>query len=207
VPDDLRDSFTNAYYRSLAWQQTRWIGQPVANAPTDLFAYQELLSDVRPDWVVTTGGSDGGRALFLCTICDLLDHGQVLDVSPGAKAGRAEHPRLSYITGLAHDASVVEDVRRRVGTDARVLVILGTRGPRDRTGREFEAYAPMVPVGSYVVIEHTALNGFPVDASFGPGPHEALRRIMNVHGGFSADSAREAHAVTLNPGGFLRRVT
>lgn len=207
VPDDLRDSFTNAYYRSLAWQQTRWIGHPVANAPTDLFAYQELLSDVRPDWVVTTGGGDGGRALFLATICDLLGHGQVLAVAPGVKPGRAEHPRLAYLTGVAHEAAVVDEVRQVLGPDARVVVILGTRGPRDRTRREFEAYAPMVPVGSYVVIEHTALNGFPVDASFGPGPHEALRRIMNVHGEFSADSAREAHALTLNPGGFLRRVT
>ena len=75
-----------------------------------------------------------------------------------------------------------------------------------RIRREFEAYAPLVRIGSYVVIEHTAMNGFPIDASAGPGPHEALRRIMNVHGEFLADSEREKHGLTFNGGGFLRRI-
>ena len=50
------------------------------------------------------------------------------------------------------------------------------------------------------------LNGFPVDAAFGPGPHEAVRRILNLHGDFVADTEREKHALTFNPGGFLRRI-
>jgi cephalosporin hydroxylase len=87
------------------------------------------------------------------------------------------------------------------------VVILGSRTKRHRTRREFELFAPLVPVGSYLILEHTALNGFPVDASFGPGPHEALRRIMNLHGEFLADSARERHALTFNQGGFLRRIS
>jgi cephalosporin hydroxylase len=98
-------------------------------------------------------------------------------------------------------------VQDLVGDAPKALVILGSRTKRDRTRREFEAYAPLVPVGSYVVIEHTALNGFPIDASFGPGPHEALRRILNVHGEFVADTERERHALTFNPGGFLKRIS
>ena len=48
--------------------------------PADLFAYQEIIDRVRPDWIIETGTGDGGRALFLASICDLLDHGQVLSV-------------------------------------------------------------------------------------------------------------------------------
>ena len=206
VPDDLKDAFTNAYYRSLAWRRTRWIGHPVDNAPTDLFAYQEILGEVRPDWIIETGTAEGGRAYFLATICDLLGHGRVLSVDPGARSGRPDHPRITYLTGPAHEPGVVDEVRGIVGSDPHAVVILGTRGRRDRTRREFEAYASMVPVGSYVVVEHTALNGFPIDASFGPGPHEALRRIMNLHGEFLADNEREQHSLTFNPGGFLRRI-
>jgi cephalosporin hydroxylase len=86
-------------------------------------------------------------------------------------------------------------------------VILGSRTRRDRTRREFEAFAPFVPVDSYLIIEHTVLNGFPVDATFGPGPHEALRRLMNQHSEFLADAARERHVLSFNQGGFLRRIS
>jgi Cephalosporin hydroxylase len=77
---------------------------------------------------------------------------------------------------------------------------------RVRTRCEFEAFASLVPVGSYLIVEHTVVTGFPVDASFGPAPHEALRRLMNLHGEFLADTTREPHALTFNQGGFLKRI-
>jgi cephalosporin hydroxylase len=212
VPDDLRDTFTTAYYRSLAWQETTWLGVRVPNAAGDLVAYQELLSEVRPDWIVETGTRDGGRALFLATICDLLGHGRVVSVGPRWQRLRKdeplpEHPRLTYVEGGAHDPATVEAVHRTVGPEPHALVVLGTRGPRMRTSQEFEAYARLVRPGSYVVIEHTVVNGFPVDATWGPGPHEALRRILNLHGEFLSDTSREKHGVTFNTGGFLRRLS
>lgn len=208
VPDDLKASFTNAYFRSGAWDDTSWLGRPVHNAATDLVTYQEILTEVRPDWIIETGTGDGGRAYFLATICDMLDHGHIVSVAPGRASGLPEHPRISYVTGeAAHKPAMVEQVREIVGSEPHALVILGTRTKRDRTRREFEAYSPLVPVGSYVIIEHTALNGFPIDASFGEGPHEATRRIMNLHGEFLADTEREKHALTFNAGGFLRRIS
>ena len=91
-----------------------------------------------------------------------------------------------------------------LGADPNALVILGTRGKRDRLIAQFEAYCQLVPVQSFVVIEFTTLNGFPIDSTFGPGPHEALRRIMNVHGEFVAEAWRE-HPPTFNHAGLLRR--
>jgi cephalosporin hydroxylase len=206
VADDLRDAFTAAHYRSLAWRETRWLGHRVPNAATDLVTYQEILAEVRPDWVIETGTDTGGRAYFLATICDLLGHGQVISISEPQRDDRPAHPRLRYLAVVPHTPEARALVRQIVGPDPHALVILGSRGRRDRTRREFESFAPLVPVGSYLIIEHTVLNGFPVDASFGPGPHEALRRLMNLHGEFLADTARERLALTFNQGGFLRRI-
>jgi cephalosporin hydroxylase len=206
VPDDLRDAFTNAYYRSLAWRETRWLGHHVANAPTDLVAYQEILAEVRPDWVIEIGTREGGRAYFLATLCELLGHGDVISISEHQRLKRPTHPRLRYLTAAPHEPEARDQVDRMVGRDPHAVVILGSRTRRHRTQREFEAFAPLVPVGSYVIVEHTVLNGFPVDASFGSGPHEALRRLMNLHGEFLADTTRERHALTFNQGGFLRRI-
>jgi cephalosporin hydroxylase len=207
VADDLRDAFTAAYYRSRAWDQTRWLGRPVHNAATDLVTYQEILAEVRPDWVIHTGAPDGGRAYFLATICDLIGRGEVISISHHPREGRPPHPRLRYVAALPHDPAAREQVDAIVGSAPHAVVILGSRTKRDRTRREFESFAPLVPVGSYLIVEHTVLNGFPVDASFGPGPHEAVRRLMNVHGEFLADSTRERHALTFNQGGFLRRIS
>ena len=81
MPEELRSGVrSRSYWRGLAWQQTHWLGQPVAAAPTDLFVYQELLSEVRPDWIIETGTAGGGRARFLASICDLLGHGRVISV-------------------------------------------------------------------------------------------------------------------------------
>ena len=46
-----------------------------------------------------------------------------------------------------------------------------------------------------------------VEAANGPGPFEAVRRILNLRGDFMADDTREQHGLTFNPGGFLKRVS
>ena len=207
IPDDQRDGFVAAYWRSLAWQETTWLGLRTPNAPADLLAYQDIIHEVRPDWIVETGTRHGGRAHFLASICDLVGHGRVLSIdTERAGVTPPPHPRITYLTGLAHKREVAKQAAAILGDHPNAFVILGSRGARRRMHREFTTYAPHVPVGSYVVMEHTVLNGYPVDASFGPGPFEATRRILNTRGDFTADTTRERHGVTFNPGGFLRRV-
>ena len=68
-----------------------------AKAPTDLIVYQEIVQRVRPDWIIETGTGNGGRALFLASICELLDHGQVISIDCRACRRRPEHPRITYV--------------------------------------------------------------------------------------------------------------
>jgi cephalosporin hydroxylase len=206
MPDDLRDGFVRAYWRSLAWRSTTWMGQRVWNAPTDLMTYQDLAAEIRPDWIIETGTRWGGRALFFANLLDVLGNGRVVSIDNRPEPGRPEHPRITYVEGRAHDDEVVQQVRDLVGAETHGLVILGTRGAQRRMHAEFEAYAPFVSVGSYVVMENTILGGRPVEPGFGPSPFDAVRRILNLRGDFMADDTREQHGLTFNPGGFLRRV-
>lgn len=207
MPDELVDAFIDGYWNSLAWQHTRWLGHRVPKPPTDLFVYQELLERVRPDVVVETGAETGGRALFLASICELLGHGRVIAVDAQLAPDRANHPRITYIEGTAQDPDTVAAVREQIGTDTRALVILGSRpGTNLRIEAEFEAYHEFVVAGSYVIVEHTILNGRPVWPGFGPGPDEAVRRILANHSEFAADTTLERHGLTFNPGGFLKKL-
>jgi cephalosporin hydroxylase len=206
IPDELTADFTDAFWHSLAWRDTTWLGRRVYKAPTDLVVYQELVHRVRPDWIIETGTGGGGRALFLASVCELVDHGQVLSVDHRHANDLPRHPRITYIEGVAHDADTVRRVNEIVGASPHALVVLGSCGSALRTIDEFHAYYGLVPVGSYVIVEETIVNGHPVWPGFGPGPFEGTKRILASHGNFAADPKMEKCALTFNPGGFLKRL-
>ena len=70
----------------------------------------------------------------------------------------------------------------------------------------FRNFAPFVPVGSYLVVEDTILEGRPVWPDFGPGPGSALLEMLDDGRRSRADPSLERYALTFNVGGFLRRV-
>jgi cephalosporin hydroxylase len=85
------------------------------------------------------------------------------------------------------------------------VVVLGARAGRATTAAQFEAYADLVQVGSYVIVTDTVVNGRPVWPSFGPGPAEGIKQILRRHGEFVSDPEMEKYALSFNPGGYLRR--
>jgi cephalosporin hydroxylase len=205
VPDDLRWAFTDAAWRSMPWRRTTWLGDPVQTAPTDLLAYQEILSRVRPDWVVEIGTSDEGRAAYLASICDLLDHGEVVSIRDASAKEPAPHPRLRCCDDPPLEPAVRTEVHELVG-EGNAVVLLGACADRATTTAQFEAYADLVRVGSYVIVTDTIVNGRPVWPSFGPGPTEAVKQILTAHGEFVSDPEMEKYSLSFNSGGFLRRV-
>jgi cephalosporin hydroxylase len=206
VPDDLRLAFVDAFWRSKEWQQTPWLGRWTGRPPTDLMAYQELIASVRPDWIIETGTGGGGRAFFLATICELLDNGRVISIDDYdvPVENLVQHTRIEYIRRPPADAKTAAAVRELVGEKPRALVIFGA-SKYTHLMALYELYAPLVPLGSYLILEDTILNGNPVWTGFGPGPSEAARVIWN-RGEFTRDPGPERYAVTFNHEGYLKRI-
>jgi cephalosporin hydroxylase len=204
VPEELRTDFIEAFWRSREWHRTPWLGKWTHRPPTDLFVYQELICRLRPDWIVETRTGSGGRALFLASICDLIDRGQVLSIDRYRLGDAPDHPRITYLRADPAAEATAAEVRKTVGHEPRALVIIGGAA-RDQVIRAFRNYAPLVPMGSYVVIEDTILQGKPVWPDFGDGPWLAARDVIQ-EGEFVADRSLERFALTFNAGGFLKRV-
>jgi cephalosporin hydroxylase len=204
VPQDLKTEFIDAFWRSGEWHRTTWLGKWTHRAPTDLLAYQELICRVRPDWVVETRTGAGGRALFLASICDLIGNGKVLSIDSFPIADRADHPRIIYLRGDPAAERTAAEAREIVGERPKGLVILGG-GTGPQVAGAFRNYAPLVPTGSYVVVEDTILEGNPVWPDFGSGPAAAVNDIVE-EGDFVPDPSLERFALTFNVGGFLKRV-
>jgi cephalosporin hydroxylase len=212
IADELKLATIEALWDHQAWKETTWLGHSVARLPTDLHTYQELLVRVRPGWVVVASDDDGlgGRALFAASICEQIGHGRVVAVGRPELASRPEHARVQHIVGPPEDAAVVEQVTALVAdgaaTEPDALVFLGL-GAVLRVVGAFEHYAPLVPIGGYVVVENTVVNGRPVASAFGPGPYEAVVNILGRHREFVADPTCERYTLTFNRGGFLKRVS
>jgi len=182
IPDELKLNFVEAFWNSLAWRDTTWLGSRVKNPPTDLIAYQEIVSRVRPDWIIETGTQEGGRALFFASLCELLGRGRVLSIDAQLAPKRAEHPRITYLEAVPQTEETQQRVREIVGSEARAVVVLGSQPATNlRMELQFARFSEFVPVGSYVVMENTVFNGRPAWPGHGPGPWEAVRRILAMH--------------------------
>jgi len=209
-PDGVRgavDRFHYLYYHRAdrTWAATRWLGVPVAKCPLDLWIYQELLAELRPDVIVETGTYRGGSALYFASLCDLLDHGRIYTVDVEADPDWPQHPRIEYLTGSSTSPAVLADLRARIAPHESVLVVLDSDHARDHVLAELEAYRDVVTPGSYLIVEDTNVNGHPVFPGHGPGPWEAVEEFLGRAPEFVADRERERLFLTFNPRGFLRR--
>lgn len=207
-PDtEIVDAFHRRYYDAAetTWKQTFWLGQTVRKCPLDLWAYQEIIFETRPELIVETGTYLGGSALYLASLCDLLGHGKIVTVDVSAPPGRPKHRRITYVVGSSVADDVLDRVRRRARRAKRTMVILDSDHSRDHVLRELELYGPLVTPGCYLVVEDTNVNGHPAWPGYGPGPMEAVTEFLSRTDAFEVDRSREKLMLTFNPSGYLRR--
>jgi cephalosporin hydroxylase len=206
---DLVDRFLklyyNARYSNLTWGNTLWRGVPTLRCPLDLWLYQEIIHDARPDLIVETGTASGGGALYLASLCELIQHGQVVSIDLRHPPTLPKHPRLAYLTGSSIAADVVCNVQARCKNAKQVLVILDSDHTMPHVLAELRAYAPLVPVGGYLIVEDTIVNGHPLREEFGPGPTEAVEQFLEENPAWTIDRSKEKFLLTFNRNGYLKR--
>jgi cephalosporin hydroxylase len=192
-------------YESDAWTRATWLGAQALKNPLDLWVYQEIVAETRPELIVETGTYRGGSALFLASICDLVGRGEVvsIDIEP-EREDYPRNPRITYLAGRSStDPDVVSEVRERAA-GRRLLVVLDSDHSQAHVAAELEAYAPLVPVGCYVVVEDSNIGRIRKDLV--PGPLEAVEAFLARTSEFEVDREREKFLITFNPSGYLRRV-
>jgi cephalosporin hydroxylase len=199
--------FHRLFYASgkQTWSNTHWLGVPAQKCAFDLWVYQEILNELRPAVIVECGTANGGSALFLASICDLLGHGEVVTVDILEQPGRPSHERITYLAGSSTDPEIVGSVEGLVSGRYPVVVILDSNHERDHVLEELRLYAPLVSAESYLIVEDSNINGNPVAADFGPGPAEAVEAFLQESREFEVDRSREKFFLTFNPGGYLRK--
>lgn len=201
------EQFHRLYYHSAkqTWKNTRFLGVPVWKSPLDLWLYQELIHELRPDVLIEAGTKFGGSAYYFARLFDLMGHGQVITIDVEEQPGRPEHPRITYLSGSSTDPALAEHITGLVG-DGKPLVVLDSAHRRNHVLAELRLWSPRVPVGSYIVVEDGHADGHPVTTRIGRGPWDAVERFLAEDDSFEIDESKHKFFMTFNPRGYLRRV-
>lgn len=190
-----------------------WLGIPVIKTPSDMWMMQQVIAEVRPDYIIEAGTAQGGSALYFAHVLQGLGlrgakvitidiYDQIEEVSKLP----LWQERVEFILGSSTDSGIVSRITQQV-KGKKVLVALDSNHTRDHVLQELKVYSPLVSPGSYIIVEDTCLDGVPL-TDIGLGPMAAAREFLESDAGasFSPDATREAFLVTLHPGGWLRKV-
>lgn len=200
------DAFHQLYYGNCSTTLgNAFLGVGLTKCPLDLWVYQEIIHEIQPDVIVECGTQRGGTALFLASICGLIQRGRLITIDIEPIPNRPTHPRVRYLTGSSTAPEVVEVVKRSIAPHETVMVILDSDHHQAHVLQELRIYSDVVTPGSYLIVEDTDLNGHPVRPEFGPGPWEAVREFLEERDDFVIDRRREKFYLTLNPNGYLQK--
>jgi cephalosporin hydroxylase len=204
---ELVEKFHEKFYYSKPWADTSWMGTRILKNPADMWVYQEIVFETKPDAIIETGTFNGGSALFFANLFDLMGNGEVITIDINKMDNMPEHKRITYLLGSSYSPEIAVKVELLVKDKKRIMVILDSDHSRDCVYKELNIYAKYVTPGCYLVAEDSNLNGHPVYAGegVGPGPMEALEEFLPDHNEFEIDYSREKFLITFNPKGFLRR--
>ncbi|GGE68610.1 CmcI family methyltransferase [Priestia taiwanensis] len=195
-------------YNSNVWAygNSKWLGYPILKYPCDLFLYQEILHEVQPDIIIECGTFNGGSAMFLCSILELIGKGKVLSIDIDPQPNLPTHERLSYLKASSTSMQALKAAREMITLEDTVLVILDSDHRKHHVLTELNLYYPLVTKGSYLIVEDTNINGHPVSPDFGPGPMEAVEDFLQSNTNFIIDEEKHKFLITFNPKGYLKRI-
>lgn len=210
--EQIIEAFKKIYYKKKPYR-TRFLGITSLQYPTDNWVMQEIISEIKPDFIIETGTHSGGTALFYAMILEQVNpKGKVLtvDIIPhDSRVSRFKvwNDRVTFLKGSSTDAEIVRKIAEKVNGH-KVLVTLDSLHTKAHVRKELESYSKMVSVGSYIITQDTHLGGHPNHHPSAPdeGPWGAVHEFLKANKNFVADRSKERHLVSQNPMGYLKRI-
>lgn len=199
-----------------------WMGRPIIKFPSDIVATQQIVWDVKPDLIIETGIAHGGSLILSASLLEMIGgEGKVLgidiDIREHNRKEIEAHPmmkRIEMIEGSSIADDVMDKVRAAASKAKRVMVFLDSLHSHEHVYKELELYAPLVTVGSYLVLPDTFIEYFPKGYyshnrpwDVGDNPMTAMRAFMKKNDDFEIDhDLCNKLMITEAFDGYLRRV-
>ncbi len=208
--NEIVEQFHKLYYSNggRTWSNnTYWLGYKVLKCPLDLFIYQEIIFQNNPDIIIETGTGNGGGTLFLASICDFINHGNVISIDTeniNHKTDLPQHNRITYITGSSISKDTIDQVKTLINENKEIMVILDSDHHKDHVLQELNIYSKLVTKNNYIIVEDTNLNHpNPIDFE---GPMEATEEFLKTNRDFIIDESKHKFYLSFNINGYLKKI-
>jgi cephalosporin hydroxylase len=135
-----------------------WLGRPIIQLPEDMIRIQEVIFNLKPDVIIETGVAHGGSLIYYATICKAMDKGRVIgidiEIRKHNRKAIEEHflfPYITLIEGSSTDIATLEEVKKYIKPNDKVLVLLDSNHSYNHVLDELKLYSELVNIGSYIV--------------------------------------------------------
>jgi len=199
-----------------------WLGRPIIKYPNDIVATQEIIWSVKPDLIIETGIAHGGSLMLSASILEIIGgDGIVLGIDIDIREHNLKeilnHPmsrRIQMIEGSSVSKETIEQVRLIAQDKEKVMVFLDSLHSHAHVAAELKLYAPLVSLGSYLVLPDTFIEYFPKGYfskdrpwDVGDNPMTALREFLVNNNQFETDrNLCNKLMITEAFDGYLKRV-
>jgi cephalosporin hydroxylase len=141
--NEIDDAWHGRYYDAEVWKRTTYLGIPIYKLPLDMWRYQELIWERKPDLIIETGTYCGASALFMAHVMDRIGNGRIVTIDISLKNDLPSHDRVTYVRGSSStDNEVVARARSMAASAGGVMVILDSDHKEAHVSLELEKYAP-----------------------------------------------------------------
>jgi cephalosporin hydroxylase len=199
----------------------KWMGMPIIQFPQDIIAMQELIFQIKPDYIIETGIARGGSLVFYASMLELLgNRGKVIgvdiDIRNHNKKRIESHPmnkNITLIQGSSTDNDVIAQIDEVIAANnfTKGLVVLDSLHTHAHVLEELRLYNKYVGKGSYLVAFDTVIEYLTEENigkkpwGKGDNPFTAVYEFLKENDRFIIDEAIESKLlVTVCPSGFLK---
>jgi len=182
--------------------QWEWCGVPIIRHPDDIVLQQEIMWNLKPSRVVETGVARGGSLVLSASLMSMIGIAprvlgldiQILPHAHGSLKRWTDEGSIELFEGDSTSDAAVNRVKAFLNDIGEpCLLILDSNHSHEHVLRELNSLAPLLPVGSIVIVADTIVEEMPdnyyPNRPWGRGnnPYTAAQRFLELGGNFEMD--------------------